>query len=329
MNDFFAVRNLPAFRTPRFNPGDKVRVVCTAPTFNDEMRKSIGNFFTVSGHEGFYVRLTGSEWYWELASLMLCERDGYGPAEYDDHKDFMRKATIATRPPSDAVLLRTRRLKSDGTLDEFRDTYFHCLKHWLDYSSHEGWMMDRYGTYYYIVETLPLFNSGVIAPVVYSMNFRASASMKRAVQQASQYEIVLPGAIDDSVKQAIQFAEDAIASLDCQTAGMPGTLRTFGIVEGTNTTQGDCSMGLPRIPKIENTTLIDDVPINHLSDDTLLEQIRSLEAAKESLQKYQGKVPLVVTKKIEDVDAAIAMITELLDERFVAKNPTPPATPAA
>lgn len=88
-------------------------------------------------------------------------------------------------------------------------------------------------------------------------------------------------------------------------------------------------MGLPRIPKIENTTLIDDMPINHLSDDTLLEQIRSLEAAKESLQKYQGKVPLVVTKKIEDVDAAIARITELLDERFVAKNPTPPATPAA
>ena len=88
-------------------------------------------------------------------------------------------------------------------------------------------------------------------------------------------------------------------------------------------------MGLPRIPKIENTTLIDDIPINRLSDDTLLEQIRSLEAAKESLQKYQGKVPLVVTKKIEDVDAAIAMITELLDERFVAKNPTPPATPAA
>ena len=303
MNDFFAVRNPPTIRTPQFKPGDKVRVVCAVPTFNDEMGKSIGNFFTVSSGGVSYIRLDGSEWFWDPASLMLCERNGYGPAKYDDHKDFMRKATIATKQPSDAVLLRTRRLKSDGTLDEFRDTYFHCLKHWLDYSNHEGWMMDRDGTYYYIVETLPLFSSGVIAPVVYSMNFSASASMKRAVQQASQYEIVLPGAIDDSVKQAIQFAEDAIASLDCQIAGMPGTLVKFdAFVELTPTKEGDCSMGLPRIPKIENTTLIDDVPINHLSDDTLLEQIRSLEAAKESLQKYQGKVPLVVTKKIEDVD---------------------------
>jgi hypothetical protein len=543
MNDFFAVRNPPATRTPQFKPGDKVRVVCTAPSFNDKMRESIGNFFTVRSWGSGCIRLAENAWFWDPASLMLCERDGYGPAEYDDHKDFMRKATIATKQPSDAVLLRTRRLNSDGTLDEYFDTYFHCLKHWLDYSSHEGWMMDRDGTHYYIVETLPLLNSGVIAPVAYTMDFRPSDSMKRAVEQAiardvaaepspapakqrdlspaprytfnmvnpperrpmhfklgdkvliaikpetscmgwnsemtshvrktaivearngsdshphyrlkglhwawpatallgSTYEhscnyisrtrghapeevvllrtrrlngdmleqsdtylhglkcwfargqewvtkrvkgesrkdyfyvveqlpvtdmtVIAPEiygvvgdwkgdpyhaqherrahaalhtarqqANDDSVietelKQAIQNAEQILDSAISLFAGDSSATATFVIHdELASTSEGDRSMGLPRIPKIENTTLIDDVPINRLSDDTLLEQIRSLEAAKESLQKYQGKVPLVVTKKIEDVDAAIARVTELLDERFVAKNPTPPAAPTA
>lgn len=391
MNNFFALRNDPYFRLPTFQPGDKVRVVCVGPSFSNEMKKRIGDYFIVERTHGAYVSLHGDDGYcyWNATSLMLCERNGVAINDIEDHRNYMHKATLSTKNPDDAVLLRTRRLNSDETLDEYCDTYFHCLKHWLDYSRHEGWMMDRDGTYYYIVETLPLLNSGVIAPMVYTMNFRASDSMKRAVQQASQlpetkkkefevanvgdsikivkpsiypdkaalvgkilsvtkrkgndieagghywssiyaqYEIVLHANFESDVKQAVHEAEKVLDQTDRIIAGHPGTLVTFdAFVERTPTKEGDCSMGLPRIPKIESTTLIDDMPIACLNDDTLLEQIRNLEAAKESLQKYQGKVPLIVTKKIEDIDEAVAKITELLDERFVAKNP-PAAMPAA
>lgn len=77
---------------------------------------------------------------------------------------------------------------------------------------------------------------------------------------------------------------------------------------------------MSNIPKIENVILLDGSRVENFTDDGLIEMIRQLEKDKKSLEELETTNKMIKSK-IDSIEAAIARINELLDERFEKNNP--------